>query len=197
MNTKEAILTRRSNRKYKAEAIDESIIEELVEAGRCAPSGGNSQSNHFFVITEKEALDALAEKVQNAFKDMEITEGMYRSLASSITQSKQGNYHFFYHAPCLIVIANQKDYGNHMADVACALENIFLMANELNLSSCYINQLKWLNEEENILEWFRAHGLKDEERIYGAVAIGYPDTEDGMPMRTRLRHDGNPVTYIR
>ena len=121
---------------------------------------------------------------------------MYRSLAHAITASKGDNYIFHYNAPALIVTANQKDYGNNMADCACALENMMLMANALNLGSCWINQLRWLNENEAVNQAFRTFGLSEDERIYGAVSIGYAQTETGLPVRSPLDRTGNPVTWI-
>ena len=133
MNTETAILTRRSTRRYKEKEIERSLLNRIIEAGRYAPSGGNNQTNHFFVITDKDVLKQLAEIAQNAFSQMEVYEGMYPSLRTSITLSKKGDYVFYYNAPCLIVLANRKEYGNNIADVACALENMMILANEFDL----------------------------------------------------------------
>ena len=40
-------------------------------------------------------------------------------------------------------------------------------------------------------------GMADDERVYGALALGYADTEDGMPIRTPLDRIGNEITYIK
>ncbi|MBR2827286.1 MAG: nitroreductase [Erysipelotrichaceae bacterium] len=197
MNAYETIITRRSTRKFRNREVDEKLTDLIIEAGRHAPSGGNSQSSHFFVITNRELLEKLALMVSEAFRKMEVHEGMYRSLVTSITRSKQGNYIFHYGCPMLIVVANKKDYGNNIADCACALENMMIAANSLDLGTCWINQLKWLNKDEGLLELFKNLGLGEEERIYGALAVGYPDTEDGLPVRTPLPRTGNKVEYIK
>jgi nitroreductase len=110
--------------------------------------------------------------------------------------SQKGNYSFSYNAPVLIVVANKKDYGNNMADVACAVENMMLAANELDLGSCYINQLKWLNEEPSIRGYLGTLGLKEDERVYASVAIGYADTESGLPNRNVTERTGNEVVFV-
>ena len=196
MEALELIKTRRSTRKFQERAVAKELLETVVEAGRYAPSGGNSQTTHFFVITDKSVLAELAALVKSEFSRMEETPGMYRSLASAIRASKGESYIFHYNAPALIVTANKKDYGNNMADCACALENMMLMANALDLGSCWINQLKWLNESEAVNAIFRSLGLAEDERIYGAVSIGYAATEDGLPIRTQLARTGNPVTWV-
>jgi nitroreductase len=196
MNVYDAIISRRSTRRFDSKAVPEEILDKLVEAGRYAPSGGNSQSTHFFVITDRGVLNELTVLVQQAFAEMEVTEGMYPSLVSSITRSKSGAYRFHYDAPVLIVLANKKDYGNNIADCACALENMMILANEMDLGSCWINQLKWLNEDAGLLAYFQSMGLGEDERIYGALALGYADSESGLPERKALPRKGNPVVMI-
>lgn len=84
-----------------------------------------------------------------------------------------------------------------MADCACALENMMLMANALDLGSVWINQLRWLNENPVLLEAMKEIGLADDERVYGALAVGYADSEDGLPVRKALERTGNRVDYIK
>lgn len=193
----EFIKSRRSTRKFKNEAIPEEMLTQVIEAGRYAPSGGNSQSTHFIVIEKKEVLDKLADLARAEFAKMEVTPDTYKSLVNSINASKKGNYVFHYNCPVLIVTANKKDYGNNIADCACALENMMLMANSLDLGSVWINQLRWLNENPVLLEAMREIGLEDDERVYGALAIGYADSEDGLPLRKPLERTGNKVTFVR
>ena len=190
------IKTRRSTRKYQDRPVPRELLEQIVEAGRYAPSGGNNQTGHFLVVTDPAVLARLAEMAQEAFAGMEITENTYRSLAFAIQAAKRGGYVFHYHAPALIIAANKKDYGNNMADTACALENMMLMANALDLGSCWINQLRWLNEDPALLAYERELGLAEDERVYGAVAVGFADTPDGLPERTPLPRTGNRVEYI-
>ena len=188
--------SRRSTRKYQDRPVPADLIEQVVEAGRYAPSGGNNQTCHFLVVTDSTVLARLAETTQEAFAGMEVTENTYRSLAFAIQAAKRGGYVFHYHAPVLIIAANKKDYGNNIADTACALENMMLMANALDLGSCWINQLRWLNEDPALLAYERELGLAEDERVYGAVALGWPDTPDGLPERTPLPRTGNRTDYI-
>ena len=153
MDAFELITTRRSTRRFKKEKPGQKTIHQIVEAGRYAPSGGNNQTTHIFVIQDETILKQLAEMAAKTFAAMEPEEGMYPSLLSSIMQSKKGNYVFHYNAPVLIVTANRKDYGNNIDDCACVLENMMIMANALDLGSCWINQLKWLNEDPSFWPW--------------------------------------------
>ena len=108
MDTYEAIITRRSTRSYKPDAVERDKLEKIIEAGRFAPSGGNNQTNHFFVVQDKAVLEKLAALAQEAFAKMEVTPETYSSLKTSILLSKKGGYVFHYNAPVLIIVANQK-----------------------------------------------------------------------------------------
>ena len=194
MDALEAITTRRSTRKYGADVPEKELIEKVIEAGRYAPSGGNSQTTHFLVITDPDVLKELVWIVQTAFAKMEIQPDTYTSLKNSINASRRGNYVFHYNTPVLIVTANKKGYGNAMADSACALENMMIAANALDLGSCWINQLHWLDEDEAVREYLYGLGLAEDETVTGALSLGY--AAEGLPGRTALPRSGNPVTWI-
>ena len=195
MEAFEAILTRRSTRKMKPDMPEQALIEKIVDAGRHAPSGSNSQSTHFIVISDKSILAELAGIVQEEFAKMEITEDMYISLRGSIAVAKKGNYIFHYNAPVFIVTANKKSYGNAIADSACALENMMIAANALDLGSCWINQLHWLDENEAVRKYLTGLGLDENETVTGGLIVGY--AEDGLPNRKEQTITGNPVTWVR
>ena len=194
MDALEAIMTRRSTRRMKTKLPPREMIEQVIEAGRAAPSGSNSQTTHFIVITKPSTLQELAELVQSEFAKMEIKPDTYISLRNSINASKTGGYVFHYNAPVLIVTANKKGYGNAVADSACALENMMIAANALDMGACWINQLHWLTEHEAVQTYMKGLGLRDDETITGSLILGYG--VDGLPVRTELKQTGNPVTWI-
>jgi len=59
MEAMDAILSRRSIRKYKAEPIPEKIVNQLLEAAMSAPSAHNEQPWHFVLITERSILEEI------------------------------------------------------------------------------------------------------------------------------------------
>ena len=193
MDAFEAILTRRSTRRFSERMPEREKIEQIVEAGRAAPSGGNNQSTHMIIISNPEVLKKLAEIVQEEFSKMELLPDMYSSLKNSINASRKGNYVFYYNAPVLIITANRKGYGNALADSACVLENMMIAANAIDLGSCWINQLHWLDENMAVREYLSALGLKDNETITGGLVLGI--AEGGLPSRNSLARTGNPVTW--
>ena len=61
MDVKEAIRTRRSIRKFKKKDIPDEVIEEILDAGRWAPSGLNNQPWKFMVIKDQEKKDRITD----------------------------------------------------------------------------------------------------------------------------------------
>ena len=59
METLEAIKTRRSIRKYRAEPVPEEKLEQILDAGRWAPSAHNSQPWKFIVLRDQQIRDSI------------------------------------------------------------------------------------------------------------------------------------------
>lgn len=148
------ILTRRSVRSFEEEQIKEEELKLILEAGVNAPSGMNKQSWQFTVVQNKEKIELLAKVVREAL-------------------GRDAGYNF-YSPPTLIMLSNDKDNTNGLADCACALENIFLMANSLGIGSCWINQLKNICDEKEVREVLTAFEIPENHIVWGIAAIGYP-----------------------
>lgn len=61
MDCLEAILGRRSIRRYTDEPVTEEQIEAILRAAMAAPSAGNQQSWRFVVVTNERQLERLSE----------------------------------------------------------------------------------------------------------------------------------------
>lgn len=194
MNAIEAIQTRRSTRKMQPDIPPRELIEQVVEAGRTAPSGHNNQTTHLIVITDPKILSELADLVRTTLARMKADEDTYASLKNAITKAQTGSYIFHYGAPVLIVTANRIGYGNALADSACVLENMMIASNALDLGSCWINQLHWLKDEPAVRTYLEQLGLEKNETVTGGLILGY--AADGLPNRTPQKITGNPVTWV-
>ena len=198
MNILEGIKTRRSTRKFLDKPVEMEKLEAILEAGRYAPSGKNYQGCHFIVVQDKEKIGALQDLVIRRFKDIDENDrDVSVHLKESAKSARNENYVFHFNPPVFILVANIGDTGNNYVDSACALQNMMLACNELDLGSCWINQLRWLNEDEETNAILReSYGLGEDEKIYGCLSLGYPDTEDGLPKRDPSPRKGNEVTWL-
>ena len=102
MDVNEAISGRRSVREYTAQAIDDTAIRRLIAAAMQAPSAVNQQPWTFIVVRDQVLLDRISRKAKShmlATMPADAHAGRFRSLLDD------PDFHVFYHAPALIVIA--------------------------------------------------------------------------------------------
>ena len=196
MDVFSCIATRHSTRKFKEEPVPQEVLDKVIEAGRQAPSGKHKNQSRFIVIRKKEVLQEIIALVQQEFAKMEVTPENDDNFGGAIRAAKKGGYVFMYNAPVLIVVVNKRDYGNKYADVSCAMQNMMLAANALDLGSCWINQLRWLQDNPVLRAYLQKLGMAEDEEVCASLIIGYPDTPDGLPGRRVMPVTGNPVVYI-
>jgi len=178
----DTIRARRSTRQFQERQIEAEHLETLLEAAIWAPSGGNNQSWLFTAIQNKDALSKINDLVREGFQHW-IPDDDYPGKLAAKAGTQKEDYHFFYHAPTLIIASNRPNYENAMADCALALENLFLAAHSLGLGSCYINQLHWLRSDPGVRETLFELGIPKEHTICSAAAVGYIAKESSAPPR--------------
>ena len=59
MELKEALLKRRSVRKFKDEPVSDEMIEELLHAAMSGPSACNRRPWDFYAVTKEDVLEKL------------------------------------------------------------------------------------------------------------------------------------------
>jgi nitroreductase len=115
MDVMEAILTRRSIRKYTGEPVSEEDLQTILRAGSYAPSAHNYQPWHFIVVRDAEKLTAIANS---------------HRYAKMLPE-----------AGCGIVVAGdksvQKKMGFLVEDCSAAIQNILLAAHGLGLGTVW------------------------------------------------------------
>ena len=167
------ILTRRSIRTYKEEQISDNQLNTIIEAAKYAPSGGNSQTWRFTVVQNKEKLEQLNCLVRKGFKNLKVDEKTYGSKKSGKKAAESDRYNFYYNAPTLIIVSNDREYSNCIADSSVAIENILLASHSIGLGACFINQLTWFCDNKDLREYLTDIGILKNYVVCGAVAVGY------------------------
>ena len=81
MDDEQAILSRRSCRKFSNKDVPKELIDKLILAGRSAPTGLNRQKLKFYVIlNDIKRIHSMAEKVyKNLTKDGKKENGLMNS----------------------------------------------------------------------------------------------------------------------
>lgn len=147
-----AILTRRSIRKFTDQPIPEEILKDIVDAALHAPSGMGKQTWQFTVITNKEVISRLVETIGKELG----REGydMYNPAAIFMPSNITGG------------IWSKEDN-------ACALENAFLAAHSHGVGSVWINQMQNINDRPAIRAILDELGVPADHSVTGMAALGY------------------------
>lgn len=159
------ILTRRSVRSFTKEQISDENLEILLEAAKYAPSGMGKQGWHFTVIQNKDKMNQLITAVKELMSN--ASEERFRNAGNN------PQFNPFFDAPTVIITSYDKNSVSVEADCAVALENIFLAAHSLNISSCWIHILAYFGNEEKVKDILTELGIPKDNVVFGSAALGY------------------------
>lgn len=162
----ELIRRRRSCRAFEQEAPARQLLEEIIEAGRYAPSGMNSQRTRFLVAQGEtvKKLSAIISRLREDYRDKDCTYG----------------------APVLVVVTNKEENPNAKADAGCVMQNMMLAASAVGVGSVWINQFGSYSQDEQLREVL---GLGEGEIVCAALALGMPAGELFPGVRARTGHE--------
>ena len=167
MDALQAMLTRKSIKKYKPDPVSRDVIDQIIAAGLNAPSGLNKQAPIIIAVTNKEVRDQLSKL--NAGKDP-----FFRSDP-------------FYGAPVVLVVLADKSAPTHVYDGSLVMENLQLAAHALGLGACWIHRAKETFETEEGKAILAKLGIKGEYEGVGNCILGYPDHDPDKKPRKEGR----------
>ena len=148
MEFEKLIRERYSVRKFSPAPIEEEKLQKILEAGRIAPTGHNSQPQRVYVIESPEALEKI------------------RSLCVCA-----------FNAPVVLMVSMNKDeqWKNDLEpgqaagvqDAAIVATHMMLEAWNLGIGSCWVNWLPYTKVKE-------AFSIPENEELVLIMPIGYP-----------------------
>jgi len=98
-------------------------------------------------------------------------------------------YHVSFKTPTLIIVSADPTAPTSAYDCACVLQNMFLAAHSLGVSSCWVNQLGSVCEEAGFRALLDILGMPSGHYIHGATSLGYV-ADDASP-KVPPRKEGN------
>ncbi|MEA3495320.1 MAG: nitroreductase family protein [Bacteroidota bacterium] len=111
---------RYSSRNYLDKEVEKEKIEQILEAGRIAPSANNKQPWHFIVITNSEIRD----EINSCYKREWINDApVVLVICGDHSKSWKRSY-------------DNKDHCD--IDVSIAVDHMTLAATDLGLATCWI-----------------------------------------------------------
>lgn len=111
---KDLIINRRSKRQYTGQAIDDAVINDIIEAGLLAPTGRNLHPNDFIVVRNQAMLEHLSRA---------------KTAGSALLKD----------ADCAIVVTGDTHQSDTwVEDGAIAMAYMQLMAEYLGVGNCWV-----------------------------------------------------------
>jgi len=204
----QAMLQRRSIRRYKRRQVPAHLIRRMLEVGRYAPSQGNCQPWKFVVIRDADMIRgmedfcvAACKKLSSGFDYTSYPAGSWRHFVTRtkarlfnrlqpnmlhpvpmtvVTAIAEGRFAVFHQAPSVILLLmDKRGIGTPEIDIGICGTNIVLAAQSLGLGTCWIGFSKFLNQSP---EWCARLGVEPPFELTEAITVGYPVGDPSRPI---------------
>ena len=167
MDAMNAILSRRSIRRYTNQPVSDEVMKELLEAAMSAPSAGNEQPWHFVVIDERKILDEIPK---------------YHPYSQMLKD-----------APAAIMVCGdetlQKYEGYWVQDCSAATENILIAAQAKGLGAVWLGVYPI---EDRVVALRKLLGIPEHVIPFSLISVGYPAEQKPRSDRyddSRIHHN--------
>jgi nitroreductase len=206
------IMERRSIRGFKKEPLPDSMIRRILEAGRFAPSAGNSQPWRFVVVKSPEMLAEMEKDAIRMVKlfmfFMDYTRGSWlrrlltkpmakfyiRILPNELhpvpfglmSQISQGQTGVFHNAPTIVLLVeDRRGVSSPPTDIGICGQNMVLAAHSLGAGSCWIGLIKLLMYYP---KWRKRFGIRYPYRLNDCIAFGWqkPRADGVVPREAQI-----------
>ena len=164
-----AIFHRVSIRKYKEQEVEQEKIERMLRAAMAAPSACNQQPWEYYVVTNKNKIEALSKT------------SPYTGCAK--------------HAPLVFVACYRKEEGiiapsYQEIDLSASVENLLLEADELGLGAVWMGIAPGIERMEAVR---KVLDLPERLNAFALIPCGYP--AESRPQQDR--YEEKRVHYVR
>jgi len=164
-----ALMERRSCRKYEKRPVPHDVLERIIEAARRAPTARDRQELRFYVVESPEVCEKIgmethtiavksAPHLDDRVKKMELTNAVTCGAPACIVISVENNPETLHFAEM---------------DAGLAVENILIACSALGLRALPVGLAQRFNER-GILDIV---GAGKDEKMLLLVPLGYPDPE--------------------
>lgn len=156
-------------RNYKPDSVPESDLKKIIEAGRWAPSSGNTQPLELVVKENEKGKKKIAKAANNQ---------SFISEAPTVIVA------------CANIPRTQKEYGKRgknmyiFQDTAAAIQNMLLKAYSLGYGSCWIGSFQ-NDEVEDIID------APKKIKAVAIITMGIPEETPSPPKK----RDRNEITH--
>lgn len=161
MDVFEAILGRRSIRRFRDEPMEEGQLEKLLDAARWAPSAGNVQPWRFVAVTNDDVKKQLA---ADSYGQMFVAEAPVVIGVLAVLEESARRY-------------GDRGRGLYsIQDTAAAVQNILLAAYGMGLGTCWVGAF----DDDAVAKTL---DCSPGEVPVALIPVGWPAVEGGSSRR--------------
>ena len=190
----ETMQTMRAMRRLKLDPVPDELIKKILQAGTCAPNGGNTQRWRFLVIKDQKIKQGVQVWYKRAFDEVVGPRYLKSTPPPGVTHEQYNRQHaaveyltdHFHEAPVWIVACLEEGTAvptrGSGASIYPAVQNMLLAARALGLGATLTTRhLLYEKEAEAAL------GLPPGVHSYAILPIGYPMGKFGPVGRGPLK----------
>ncbi len=157
----ENIMTRRSIRQYKPQAVNRDTMQVILNCGINAPNGQNKQSWEVRVVDNPEYINGLTEIYKKANPEA-AKDPSFKNM--------------FRNAPTIAFIARDTKYDLSQIDCGLLGENMILSAWSMGIGSCCLGgPIRFMNTNKEAAPYLERLGFSEGYELLYCIAFGYPD----------------------
>ena len=163
--TLKVLESRRSCRKFKAEAVKDEDLKAIVKAGTYAATGMGKQSPIIIAVTDKKLRDEISDENRK------------------IGGWPEG-FDPFYGAPAVLIVLADKAVPTHVYDGSLVMGNLMNAAESLGVASIWIHRAKEEFDSDFGKNLLKKLGIEGDYEGIGHCALGYAE-EPAKPAAPR------------
>ncbi len=192
----DVIFSRRSVRFYERnKQVPEYIVRRILEAGRFAPSAGNSQPWKFIVVQDQAMIREMEGDVVKKLKlvmkfawyldswakhkewtaklMMRFLPHLFHPVPfGAMRLIADGRLGLWHNAPTVIImLTDSRSPGDPTLDVGIAGQNMVLTAQSFGLGTCWVS---FMTPLKMYRKWRERLGIRYPYKLVTSIAIGYP-----------------------
>jgi nitroreductase len=166
---------RRSVRNFESKPIPKNFMQQIIDAGNRAPSGMNARAWRFVVVADKAAKQKLVDWTMPRYKKwFEQLSAPMKAKREEVERRMTDP--IYYSAPAIVFVIGTGMTAPFDCPMVC--QNMMLAARSLGIGSCWVFIGQLASDEPEMRGMLE---LKDGEKIYGPIVLGYPKGDFPVP----------------
>ncbi len=178
----EVVKARRSVRRYTTDQVSDEDIQKVLEAGRWAPTGGNTQPCEFILVRDKHLLQSIGSLLVADREKLFAYDPLFpgsrvdylKNIGAMIVVCADPRFTEFY------PLGDRRDSILYLS-VGAVVENMFLAATALGLGTVWITIKDGAERELRDLL-----GIPRDMEVHVVMPLGYPGVEEKHLYRREL-----------